>query len=587
MDIKKLVSREYFISTTNVYFDNFYSKPNIRSYISNTKLDDLNKLVQEFWDNPGQNIIDLKEKYQIVNGMSVYDIVKANSCEKYIDFLLDCWDNKMPIKNIIQKYSIPYNRIENILQPLKLSLEELYCPSCFKSNEVTIDSSIKDIKKGQIKIICTNCKDEFSNLDNFLTKIQADEQTKILQTKEQEFFLGIDHIKSQLKEIRCYKCQNQLEVQINSEKFTYYLKCTKCRKIIDNIDEAKERYDMWEKKEAMLCEIKAEERRLIEKILGSKKRSDIIFKKEEIIRTETNEVQNFFYEIQQKEAIIGWKEIYKILKECNWLNKLVLSKILQLCRERGRRITWNYFGISKEIEVYRYSVENQRVVISLYNKIEIVMLRQELRKLINKKLIVVDEESNYIDTLPLLVDNLELIDNMLKPQKVDSNLRYFIFQRNDFACKRCGSTERPLRIAYVTSDKNNHDLNLMTCLCDYCFEEVTENEVLIDGTFAFENEYFHEEKLVAWEFLISNFSTLKNSEKAYNEVANLSEYFEQLNIIKAFVITIDRIKDNRIEATVAALIRYSKGILNNTLDSIDITERLFNEYNLGEWFSKV
>lgn len=227
------------------------------------------------------------------------------------------------------------------------------------------------------------------------------------------------------------------------------------------------------------------------------------------------------------------------------------------------------------------------VVYDLINKTKIIVVRQMLRRLMKRNFIVVSEEGNYILIPEILINNLEAIEKLITVANDENkNIKYLIFQRQDFTCMTCGETGRPLKIAYLTSDKNINDLGSMVALCDQCYELMTKNEILIDGNITFEVDFLEKKKLKSLEFLIQYHPELKDNETVIKSLENWENDFNINDVIKALTITIDRIKKNKVEGTVGTLISYTSGILRKTAetgDSVNVYGNLNEQYDLEKW----
>lgn len=590
MGIKQFINKESFIMAIRYFSQELNARQDIINYIQKNNANNLHDFSTSFWENPSQSISKLKNKYNISNSISAYDIIRAHNCDKYLEFLSDCWNFDVSINKIVEKYLIPYNKIESLMLPIFFNLQDSYCPECLASNIYVIDSSIKDVKNDDIDFYCAKCNSKLHDIKELLSKDECEKRLSEIENIKKEFNEYIESIDLKLKNIKCYKCQSPLKICTDDSNYTYKLECTKCGNIIENIETAESKYKDWKKRAAMMITIKAKEQELIEKKLGSKKPTDILIKSEDIIKEEESaQALGHFYEIQNKELLEAWKDVFQIVKSCNRLSKLVLLNILELCKERNFITTWVFKATNDKFDVYRLTFEDEPVVINLYNKIGIVMLRKELRKLIEKGLIAVDEEKNYIDVMPILVDNIEIIRSLLNPQEdINDHIRYLIFERYKFTCQRCGETGRPLKLAYLTLDKNKHDINLMTCLCDNCFEDVTENEILIDGTISFEVYEEKKNSIVSWEFLLENFPILKDDDKVYKDITRLANTYGEINLMKALTITIDKINNNKlVDSKVTTLLKYTSGILKNSEENIDLSETLNKKYNIQDWIKKL
>lgn len=565
----------------------FYSRYDVEKHIDAHGKQSFDSLATEFWQNPNQNLSKLKEKYGVNASISVYDIVKTYSLDVYLDYLLDYYDADIEIDSIIEKYCVPFVKMQSLVFPVILKSEDLFCPKCLNSNEYILEVILNG-KEKSYGYRCCNCESYFSDLSELIDKIEAEKRLKLKEKSKEEFKILAGFIEKALPDIKCGKCQGDLKLKaIDEENLKYEIICTECSAKYDTLDKAREEYEKWKKRAAMMIAIKKKEQEQIDKILLTKKPSEAIFKKENIIGPEEGKPPILYmFDIQKMGPMKAWQEMYKAIKGCTKISKIVLVNILELCKSGGETSTWNYTN-GERLEVCAFKPEEEPVVVALRKKIDIIMLRPELRKLINKNLIAMDEEENYIHVMPILVQNMEAIKSLLKTQDISERLRYLIFERNNFTCTRCGETGRPLKIAYFTMDKNNHDLNLMTCLCEDCFDDTTENEIIIDGTYDFEFE--KENEPAFWQFITGCFEELKNEESAFETLNDMAETYGQGNLIKALAATADKMQNKEIDSSVKALINYSKGILENSKGNknVFIAKRVTEKYNIDEWLEKI
>lgn len=60
------------------------------------------------------------------------------------------------------------------------------------------------------------------------------------------------------------------------------------------------------------------------------------------------------------------------------------------------------------------------------------------------------------------------------------------------------------------------------------------------------------------------------------------EYNEEM-VIKALAITIDRIKNGKVNNSVLGLTSYTNGILKNSIGNVEIPGKIKEEYKIEEW----
>lgn len=135
--------------------------------------------------------------------------------------------------------------------------------------------------------------------------------------------------------------------------------------------------------------------------------------------------------------------------------------------------------------------------------------------------------------------------------------------------------------------KNNHDLELITCLCDHCYDSVTENEVVIDATFTFDLEEDKKEELVSWNFIVNYLPEIHNNKKVYESILKMVEIYDEEDLIKALAITINGIEKGKISSNLNTLLNYPRGILERSEDGVEIYDNLAKKYNVDEWIDEI
>lgn len=584
MDINKYKEDYDFNSYIEKVKEEFKQRSNIQKYLENNLEENFEKFSLEFWENPNVAVDTLKEKYNIPRQVAFSDIIKAYPTNKYIK-LLKMYHNNTTIENLISEFSISFNRLEKIMLPIVIDNLEKYCPICF-NNSFELENNIGRTDRSFL-LECQQCNTVINELD-LLTNEEVQQKIKINELNKKEFNEKLDKFNKKLNEIKCPKCQEKLYLKGDNTTFTYEIKCSKCNyNSIDIADTIKE-FDEWKQRSAMMIAIKAKEQELIEKALERKKEKDILFTKENIIISSENEnTINFLYYLLEEDNIVVWHELFNRIKACNRLEKILLSEVIQLVKEEGEKDT---FSIGeKDIILYKY-INKEPIIYNLMSRTGILVIRQIIRNLMKRNLIILSEEQNYILIPEILINNLESINNLLVGTDINPNIRYLVLQRQNFTCMACGETGRPLKIAYMTSDKNINNLNTIIALCDNCYDVMTKNEILIDGSITFEVDYLDKETLKSLEFLIQYFPSLENEEYVKTTLRSWEEEYDVNDVIKALTITIDRIEKNDVQGTIKSLLTYTNGILNKSAKKgtgVYIYDSLKREHHLDKWIDDI
>lgn len=585
MDINKYIQDYDFNDYIKDFRMKFKEQKITEKYLKSYPEENFIKFSKDFWENPNVSIDELKEKYNISKQITYSDIIKSFPTDDYIKFLNMYYGNS-DIEDLVREFTIPHSRIEKIIIPIIICNEKTYCPMCF-NNLFEIEIQNKNNSNTIYRFKCKNCKIRI-NYSDLLASEQMEQEIQRITKENAEFNDSMNLYEKALEDIKCPKCQEKLYLNRFSESYSYQIKCRKCRYSSNNIEKTIGEFQAWKQRAAMMIAIKAKEQELIEKALESKKEQDIIFNKEDIIQTEENkETLNFLQDTLDMDNIQIWGEIFKRIRSCNRLEKKVLSEVIELTKKEGEEKILP-FG-KNEIKLYAYMPKDP-VVYNLINKTKIIVMRQILRKLIRNSFIIVSEEANYILIPELLVNNLEAIKNLMIAKDTNPQIRYLVFQRQNFTCMTCGETGRPLKIAYLTSDKNINDLDNLIALCDNCHEVATRNEILIDGTITFEVDYLDKNRLKSHEFLIQYCPELKMDENVTKTLEVWESDYKLSDIIKALTITIDKMKKNKIEGTVNTLFSYTNAILKKTIEagnSVKIYDSLKEQYGLNKWIEDI
>lgn len=577
--IKSYDYSNYFLN----FKEEFLNQETVKKYLATNPEDNFIKFAEEFWTYPNNSIEILKEKYHINKQVSYLDILKAYPTKEYLKFLKMFYSLEYSRDYIIKEFAIPYNKLQKLIIPIYFDNFEMYCPKCFNNSfEGSIDKH--NLTDKNITYICKNCLASFTYNEMLTTEEAKVEYEKLTQEKI-IYDQKISEINVTLNYIKCPKCQEQLQVIRDYDNLEYIIKCKTCNYHSDDIEKTLSHYEEWKKRVSTMIAIRAKEQELIDSALKTKKLDDIFFRKEEIIKIEHSlDSIRFAFKTCLLDKLQIWNKIFKEIQSCNRLERILLINIIDLVTEKNKKITATIGG--NEVILYNYSPE-EPLVFELIEKSKIIVTRQILKNLIRKNLIIVDEEQNYISVLPVIVENIDIIRNLMHcDDVVEPCIRYIIFEKQGFKCATCGEGGRHLNIVYLTSEKNVNDLSKMTALCDECNELYTINKIIIDGTITFEVDEMSEYKNLSWRFLMKYLPEVKGDEEVYNSIVNWEKKFDTNNIIKALAITIDKIKNNKLDGTIKGFLGYTFTILRNNFEAkneIVISQKLHDYYNLDEW----
>lgn len=76
----------------------------------------------------------------------------------------------------------------------------------------------------------------------------------------------------------------------------------------------------------------------------------------------------------------------------------------------------------------------------------------------------------------------------------------------------------------------------MVGICDACYDDVTENEVLLDGSVAI-TELENAGEYISWKFITNYLEELKGNGAVYEQYLEWLENFSEENIIKAAAVS--------------------------------------------------
>ncbi|WP_461207398.1 hypothetical protein [Clostridium sp. DL1XJH146] len=578
------ISRMDFIEYLNDFKNEFINYELVDNYLLENSEENFLKFTSEFWDNPIKRTDELKRKYNIDREISYIDILKAFYNDTYLDFLEMVYYGENTLEDISIKFLIPESRVKELAKPIIIRKKDKFCPNCF-NNSFKINSAIDQVIDGRYEYNCVkcNCKLKYEEL---VSNNNIEEDHTDFYDKKVEFNEAIIEVKSILEYILCPECLSTLQLEVDLYDFSYYINCNNCGYMSIDINKTLNDYNKAQKKKEIFTTIRLKEKKLIRELLGDNEFKEINVIKEEIIKVqECKDSIEFVCEICNMDALIKWERIFYRVKLCNRLEKKVLISILELIKEYNKD---QIFSFEDNRVLFSEYCPHSPILMEIIEKTKIVTVRNVMRNLIKKGLLIVNEEHNCIMVLPELVENIEIINDTLKVQTIDDWLRYSVIQRNNYTCTCCGETGRPLKVAYISLDKNTNDFNNMVVLCDSCFEIMTKNEILIEATLALENDYIFCNSGISLEFIKRYFPQLVNNYELKKSIKEWQEVYTDFNIIKALAITADKIKYHKLTGSLEILINYTKGILKNSdiSNGVIVSEKIFNRYSLNKWLEE-
>ncbi|MBK1809062.1 hypothetical protein JHL18_00160 [Clostridium sp. YIM B02505] len=585
MDIHEYVNQYDFSKVFSKQKESFLEQTLVEKYLQKYKEERFVSFSQEFWSNCNSPITKLKQKYKISSSIAYSDILKAYPTDDYIKFLKAFYSEEATLEDIIKYFKIPSNKINDIIIPIEIENYDGYCPKCF-ANCFEMVTDVYNPENGISLIRCNKCGKKVS-FNNLITAEEVEKNIRGILEAKKEFEEKCIDIQSKINEIQCPRCQEQLLLKISRDKLIYSINCSKCQYSNSSVEETIIEYKQWKQRAAMMIAIKAKEQEMIEKAIESKKIEDVFFKKEDIISVqETYEAFEFALKLDKLDNLQSWGIIFSEIKKCNRLERKILIDVLKLAKENNKRSVLS--SGENEITVYRYS-SSEPLISELINKTKVVVVRQVLRNLIKRNLLIVDEVSGQIFMLPVLVENLESIESLMRIQNINGQIRYMIFGKQDFSCMTCGGKGRELKIAYLTSDKNTDNLSSLIAVCDDCFEMVTRNEILIDGTITFDIDSVDEDVPIGWKFLTEYLPELKSNKQVLDSITNMENEFNSNDIINALAIAIFKLNNGElIGGSIDSLIRYANGILRNAVKSgneVKAFKNVAEEFEIAKWLN--
>ncbi|MBF8438210.1 hypothetical protein I0Q91_14105 [Halanaerobiaceae bacterium Z-7014] len=556
-----------------------------------------------FWSESYPKVKDLKIQAGVHNSIAYSTIIRSFMNEKYQEFLRNFWLRNLSKEELAAKYRINERYIEDIILVARINLEQYqnpnsYCP-CASSQFIIY----RNHKTSEFFLICRDCKDVHHTTETLISKDLADSFIEAEKKLDKDFSNHLKDAEDQIEDKYCPNCQvDSLSINdISYDNYTYKIICNQCRHSWDYLDKFLDDHKQFQQRAAMMIKIKDKEKEYLEEKLASKDDSDedsnldqLIIKKEQLIdKEEYLKVINYLFK-RRKDLGSVWTELYKNIKKCNQVEAKLLQAILDEFNEREyKNSTWSIKSDEISLEIadiyYDKTDVDDPLIIHLYKKTGLLNIRKILRGLMAKNLIACSEEENILSILPVLLDNQDQILKNFEPQDIANEIKFLVYSRNNFSCYNCGSDDKLLKIAYLTLDHDKNNLNSMVPVCNTCYSDVTENQVLIDGTavFAVQDDNNEDKTSISWEFLKSYIPEFVVEEYAtYCHRDHLENYDEE-KMIKAYARTIFNLteKQDGIK-NVGGFFSYSKTILEEDND-IYINKWMKENCNLDYWLERL
>lgn len=408
-----------------------------------------------------------------------------------------------------------------------------------------------------------------------------------MELKRSEYLNLVDAYQKHLDNMECPKCgKGRVSIDLNFEKTSFQVHCNFCLSgKWNSFSDFFQEYKRYKKIVPIKDTLREYEKNSLKSAMR-KSISRIILKSEDIISRADYEKSIIENPQNLLSLYNNFERIKNKIKLCSKVEQLVLREIINLCEVSGH-ITDLIIKSSQKttkFEFIRY-VSSTSIISSISEKTKVSSLRNVMKRLMNKGLIAFCEDENYIDTHIEIVKNKELILKFFEPQKIENEIRYKVFSKYDFKCSNCCETNIPLRIAYLRKDKNTSNLNYMIPLCQVCFEGLTENEIMVDGTIAI---FCEKENLKSWRFITKYFPKL--GIKSYKVIYLLALRYGDDNVIKSIAIGLHAIDEGKKFANINFFYKYIKTILDKAEQSgndIKLPRDINQKYSVDEWLKLI
>lgn len=185
-----------------------------------------------------------------------------------------------------------------------------------------------------------------------------------------------------------------------------------------------------------------------------------------ITNQEREEIINYLFS-KRKDAKSYWEDTYRNIRT---LNKGELSLL---------KIIINEFNNDFENELF-YSVKDEQdtmqllskrypndvpVAIYFHLKSGLYNIRGYLRNLMGKNIIACSEEDNILLIHPIILRKKDFIKKYSEPQNIKNEIKYLVFKHHNYSCYNCGADDNPLKIAFLSSNKNINNIEDMVPIC--------------------------------------------------------------------------------------------------------------------------
>lgn len=569
------------------------------------KLRDYEEFANEFWQIEGRGVSDLKGKYSIPNSIGFEKVVRSFPTPQYLEFLNDVFNGR-ELADLVSKYNLHESYIKKLMSEDKLEgicylKKDKYCPDCLENEFEIVFLSPSyyepvNLRYNRLRFQCENCNEIVDDLNNFISQDKIEELKSKLDFQKSFIEVEIKNAKKELENKYCPNCQSGLlEVEKwnkpRNGELGYDINCKDCFNEWKDKDEFLNDYNEFQKRAAMMINIKEREEKIIEKLLDDSDDSNDINIKEEVI------IKNHERESMIRNAINGqkdissyWKKLYKTIRSLNKPQRNIFIEIIKELKEKPREtMTWHIGQNDKnKLELVIKNYGDIPVVSHFAEKTGMLNCRAIIRYLMSKNLIACSEEENTIQIDPIILRHQRKVLNAYEPQNIKKEIKMLVFKNHNYSCQNCGADDKPLKIAYLSFNKDVNNLNLMLPICNLCYPDVTKDEVLIDAAITMIDLEEKQDEFVSWQFLTTYLPTFKDDNEARNINLNLIDQYGEEGVIKSYAITLYKlIKDNTDEASKRQFINYAKAVLKNSEGEPNIYDSIVREYEVEEWLESI
>ncbi len=184
-------------------------------------------MIEVFWKDPKIKKIELYNKFNFFNKKcGIINLIKSNYNEQYINFLNDVWKNKLPYKEIREKYRLHQQDYQVLVDQIKVKEEEYYCSVC-GSNKYLV---IRKRKNGENYFDCYAFEHllVYNNVRLKVCVIDREHAISVSKFNYLEGYLNnLRYVREVIKEKSCPECGNKINYDVLNER-NYHLECDKC-----------------------------------------------------------------------------------------------------------------------------------------------------------------------------------------------------------------------------------------------------------------------------------------------------------------------------------------------------------------------